>query len=290
MQILHSYSIKDLETLTHVKSHTIRIWEKRYGILNPDRSDTNIRSYSNEDLKKLLNVSFLNQHGVKISKIALMSDIEIQEEVKALDWKENSDQGIIENLLLAMIDLDEVHFMATLNRSVELHGFEHTMTRIVSLYFERIGIMWQTDAIDPAQEHFVSNLVRNRIISQSDNLHIDASLPTIVLLLPENELHEIGLLYYNYHFRKLGHKTIYLGALVPIDNLQRIAQIAKAEVLITSLTNSLSNPDIASILQRLSESFPGKICASGLAIQYYDGPIPANVELFTAIEALDVTN
>jgi DNA-binding transcriptional MerR regulator len=157
------YSIKDLEKVTGIKAHTIRIWEKRYAIVQPSRSDTNIRSYSDEDLKKLLNISLLNRNGMKISKLAKLSNSELQNKVMDLAEKPEDSDTKIEALLMAMIDLNEEDFQLTLNAAIDKFGFEKAFLNVVRPFLNKAGILWITGTINPAQEHFVSNMIRQKI-------------------------------------------------------------------------------------------------------------------------------
>lgn len=288
MSTLASYSIKDLEILSDIKSHTIRIWEKRYGILRPERTDTNIRHYSNDDLKKLLNISFLNRHGFKISKIAGMTEAEINQKVLALNLSHSDDNSLIQNLMVAMIELNEAQFQKILNVAAVRFGFEKAVTGIVFPFFERIGIMWQTGVINPAQEHFVSNIIRQKMIAATDALDYrpQQHLPKIVLFLPESELHEISLLFYNYALRHREYPTVYLGQAVPVDSLERIIEITSPDILLCSLTNSLNAADIKDILKRMSRAFTGSIAVSGSAVKEYKEKIPDNMIRFDRLEEL----
>ena len=289
MSLPARYSIKDLEILSNIKSHTIRIWEKRYDILNPERTDTNIRYYSNEDLKKLLNISFLNKQGIKISKIVEMSDTEINDAVHALNLSDSDNETYIESLIVAMIDMDEVAFQKVFNAASEHLGFETAMTEVIFKFFVQIGVMWQVGAINPAQEHFVSNIVRHKIIASTEDLHYEPnpSLPKVLLFLPENELHDLSLLMYNYVLRKKNYATVYLGQAVPLDSLQRVLEITEPNILISLLTNSLNVMDVNVIVNNIAQKFSGKILISGYAIhQQQDKKLPANVQMFNDLEDL----
>ena len=283
MSTYATYSIKDLEIMTDIKSHTIRMWEKRYGILQPGRSDTNIRYYTNEDLKKLLNVSFLNQQGIKISRIAEMSEEEIRLKVQTLNLVSSSDTALVESMIVAMIELNEARFQDILNTAALKYGFEQAVTQVVFPFFQRIGIMWQTGVINPAQEHFVSNLVRNKIIAATEALDYrpDPALRKVVLLLPETELHEIGLLFYNYVLRAHGFPTCYLGQIVPLDSVGRIVDITHPDLLVCSVTNSLNAIDMNGLLRRIAAVFSGPVLVSGSALSVCSDAIPANVKTFS---------
>ena len=288
MSTFASYSIKDLEILTNIKSHTIRIWEKRYGILSPDRSDTNIRRYSNDDLKKLLNVSFLNQQGVRISKIAEMSDQEIRQKVQAFNLGNSAESYLTDSLMVAMIELNEAYFLRIFHAASIRLGFEGVVTEVLFPFFYRIGVMWQTGAINPAQEHFVSNIVRQKLIAATDALPYvpRQNLPCILLLLPENEMHEIGLLFYNYALRSRQYPTIYLGQVVPLDSLDRVVEVTRPEILLACMTNHMDHSYIQEMIERMSGMFEGKILLTGNTLKEYHLPLPSNVRLFDRLEGL----
>ncbi len=275
-----TYSIKDLEELSGIKAHTIRIWEKRYGIVVPARTDTNIRLYSDDDLKKLLNISILNRHGLKISHLSKMDQEELKEKVMHISH-ETSDTGIqIENLILAMLELDEWKFNKVLNDSIIKIGFEETLVKVMHPFFEKIGLLWQTGSINPAQEHFVSNLLRQKLI-----VAIDGQAPvarenpvSFILFLHENELHELGLLFYSYLLKKNGINVVYLGQAVPFEDLEKITKIRKAEYFLTSFTTGIREEDLKKYLKKLSVSFPDHtILYTGLQVTKINGELQNNL-------------
>ena len=192
-----AYSIRELENLSGIKAHTIRIWEKRYGLIAPERTSTNIRSYCDTELKKLLNISILNRNGLKISKIAQLSPEEIVAKITQFTQDVTSTESQIESLTVAMIDLDEYRFEQLLARSIIQFGFEEAITRVLYPFFVRIGIMWQTGSVNAAQEHFITNLVKQKFYVAIDGLVVNTrqNARTFVFFLPEGELHEIGLLF-----------------------------------------------------------------------------------------------
>jgi len=255
-----NYSIKDLEELSGIKAHTIRIWEKRFKLIEPGRTSTNIRYYNDEDLKKLLNVSMLNRHGWKISRLADMTRAELAEAAVRLT-KESSDvETRIEQMIVSMLDLDELKFEKILNNSILKNGFEETVVKIIYPFFDRIGLLWLIGTICASQEHFISNLMRQKLITA-----IDGQLPvarenarTFMLFLHESELHELGLLFYNYLLRKHGHKVIYLGQAVPLKDLVQVAHIRNVDLLLTSFTTGMSEKDMDRYLEKLSLKFPDK--------------------------------
>lgn len=251
------YSIKDLERLSGVKAHTLRIWEQRYDLLSPQRTSTNIRFYSNEDLKKILNVSLLNNHGYKISNIASLSAENLFLEAGKLlnSYKKESDQ--IENLMLALLDWDEHKFEHSIEESILHFGIEKTVEKIVFPFLKQLGNMWQAGIVNPAQEHFISNLIRQKIIVETDKLgsQSKADAKRCILYLPTNELHEIGLLYSNFLARKKGYRCLYLGQSVPFEDLQNVYELVQPDYIITILTSCFTPEETAVYLKRCETVF-----------------------------------
>jgi DNA-binding transcriptional MerR regulator len=281
------YSIKDLERLTGIKAHTIRIWEKRYSIIEPDRTETNIRTYCDEDVKKLLNIAVLNQHGLRISKLAELSDQELREKVVSLNVGLNTSSVQVEHLIISMIDLDEIKFESVLNRSIIKNGFEETVKSLLFPFFDRVGVLWQTGSINPAQEHFVSNLVRQKLFVATDRIvpETNSKAPSFVFFLHEHELHEIGLLFYHYIAKKWGMKTIYLGQIVPFEDLKLVYNKIRPKYLFSSFTSSMEEGWIKKYLKELSEAFSDiKIFASGYQLSEIK-ELPKNVIAIKDIEA-----
>jgi MerR family transcriptional regulator, light-induced transcriptional regulator len=258
--LMSTYSIKDLEKLTGVKAHTIRIWEKRYGIVQPQRTDSNIRCYSNYDLKRLLNISILNKRGYKISALAGLSADELRDKVMHLVTDHNMYDAQIESLIIAMIDMNESKFEKTLSNAVLEIGFEETLMKIVYPFFTKIGILWQTGTIHPGQEHFVSNLIRQKIIAAIENLEAK-HLPKaklFILFLPEEEYHELGLLFYAYLIKKVGHKMVYLGQSTPVEDVFKAASIHEPDFLLTNFTSPVAQMDVNEYITNLCDKFSGK--------------------------------
>jgi DNA-binding transcriptional MerR regulator len=255
-----NYTIKDLERLSGIKAHTIRIWEKRYGLVEPERTMTNIRTYCDADLRKLLNISVLNRNGYKISRIAKLSHEEITDNINKLTENPTDTESQIENLAIAMIDLDEAKFEKILSRVIMQFGFEDTVIRVLNPFLIRIGIMWQTGSINPAQEHFVTNLIRQKMLVAIDS-QISGESPetkTFLLFLPEGEYHELGLLFANYMIRKRGHKVIYLGQNIPLNDLEEIIKIRHVDYLLTAFITNASNLDLTKYLAKLDNIFKSK--------------------------------
>lgn len=268
------YSIKNLESLTGILSHTIRIWEKRYQILTPERTDTNLRLYSDEDLRKLLNVSFLNESGIKISAIAKMSDEEIREKVLEAQQSSDSQEQVIKSLTRTMLDLNEKGLNDLLDQFIGEHGLQNTIEKIVFPFFIRIGFMWQTGSINPAQEHFVSFVIRQKLIAATSALPPaeDPEKKPVVFFLPENELHELSLLYYHYILRAHGARTLYLGQAVPLDSLTEIIRLSGCDTLVFTSTSFMDKGKEDDILVQLENSGVNCFC-SGMQMKDKDlGP------------------
>ena len=280
------YSIKELEQLSGIKAHTIRIWEKRHKIIEPSRTATNIRYYSDLDLKKIINVSLLNTYGIKISKIADMSLDDVNKKVLEISELQN-DKGVhIDQMVIAMIDMEEELFEKILNNLILRFGFEKTITEIIYPFLEKIGILWQTQNITPAHEHFISNLIRQKIIVAVDGLPIPPKTSKkILLFLPEGEMHELGLLFYHFLIRKAGYRTYYLGQNVPHEDLISVYKVHQPDFMLTSITSNLTIP-IEKYLEQLANEFgQTKILASGYQVQKFDGCKKGNIQTFsTALE------
>ncbi len=255
-----TYSIKDLERLSGIKAHTIRIWEKRYGLIEPTRTNTNIRTYCDAELKKILNISILNRNGLKISKIAKLSSGEISGLVTRLTEDTKDADSQLESLYISMIDLDENLFEKIISRSVIQMGFEQMVIQILMPFLHRVGIMWQTGTISPAQEHFISNLIRQKLIVAIDSIFSadNANPKTFILFLPEQELHELGLLFIYYLLKKRGHKVIYLGAMLPFDSLRVVAKLKPADYLVTSAISSFDEDELNEYFKEISQEFSDK--------------------------------
>lgn len=276
------YSIKELEQLSGIKAHTIRIWEKRHKLIDPQRTTTNIRFYSDEDLKKIINVSLLNNHGVKISKIANMSFEEMNKKILEMSESKSEATIFIDQLVIAMVDMEEDRFEKILSTLILRFGFERSVTEVIYPFLEKIGVLWQTKNINPAQEHFISNLIRQKIIVAIDSLPLgSAKARKMLLYLPENELHELGLLFCHYLAKNAGYKTYYLGQNVPHSDLLEVVQIHKPDLVVTSITSPTTG-GIESYLSNLQKELPSvQFLVSGYqAIKIAQKNIP-NVKLFS---------
>lgn len=280
LTFMASYSIKELENLSGIKAHTIRIWEKRYGVIKPSRTDTNIRLYCDSDLKRLLNIAILNRYGMRISEISKLSDIEMSEKVINASSDSSNAESNIENLVIAMVEMDEYKFDRILSRYIMHEGFENTVIRIIFPFFEKIGLLWQTGSINPAHEHFVSNLFRQKLMVAIDNIVVpeNGSAKKFILFLPEGEYHELTLLFYNYLIKKAGKLVYYLGSSVPFDDVVETCKMISPDFLFTSLTSSLNKDEIIGYINNLSKTFPfQKIFITGMQIKENFTDLPSNV-------------
>lgn len=281
------YSIKDLEHLSGIKAHTIRIWEQRYELFSPQRTETNIRFYDENDLKLILNISTLRDHGYKISKIVEMDSDEVHETVYAIyrDSELLSDQ--IHFLTNSMIDIDEPAFLETLDQNIEKYGFEKTMTEIVYPFMNKIGILWLTNSINPAQEHFISNLVRQKLIVKTNEIPIDASQPLFLLFLPERELHELGILYANYLLREKGIRTVFFGQSVPLDSLEEVYHKLEPTHILTAMTTAPDPSEVQRFVNILAKKFKDcKILITGSRVVGQDIEVSDNMRILNSFNDL----
>lgn len=276
---MSTYSIKDLEQLSGIKAHTLRIWEQRYNLLSPKRTDTNIRFYDDDDLKLILNVALLNDNGFKISKIAGMTFLEMKEEVVRLTEKNLTYDDQIHALTICMIEMDEDRFEKVLSTNILKIGFEQTMLNIIYPFLSKIGVLWQTGAINPAQEHFISNLVRQKLIVAIDGQIYKGGGKKFLLYLPEGELHEISLLFATFLIKSKGHKVVYLGQNTPKEDLKLVYKLHNPEYLMTVITTSPNSQEVQCYIDNLSSLFKdSQIIISGYQIVGQDLRMPKNVK------------
>lgn len=286
---MSSYSIKDLEQLSGIKAHTLRIWEQRYNIIAPQRTDTNIRTYDDQDLKLVLNISLLKDHGYKISEISKLSIGEMAQEVLKISARPLNYPDQIQALTLAMIDLDEERFEKILNANIQQFGFENTMIHIIYPFLSRIGVLWMTGSIGSAQEHFITNLIRQKLITAIDGQTTKAGATgkTFVLFLPEGEFHEISLLFANYIIRARSNKVIYLGQSLPFDELAFIYKTKRPDYIFTAFTSVPANHEVQPFVDRMAECFPdSRLLLTGYQVIGQDINIPDNAVIINQITDL----
>jgi len=291
-RVKNHFSIKNLEHLSGIKAHTIRIWEKRYQLIEPNRTDTNIRIYSLENLQKLLNVTLLYNAGMKISKIAKLNEQEFNDNVKKIALSSSSNQKALNLFKLAMIDFDQNLFTKTLENLLEKHSFETIFNTILVHLMNDLGVLWLTNSISPAHEHFLSSLIKQKIHSLSHSLNskpVKDTSKTFVLFLPDNEIHELGLLYLNYELLAKGYKTIYLGPSVPMKSLESLLEIQESLYFVSYLTVEPSIDKIDDYLCDFEKVFllntSNNLWLLGTQTQYIQKKYP-KISLFRSIPNL----
>lgn len=284
-----TYSIKDLEQLSGIKAHTLRIWEQRYSIIAPKRTATNIRYYDDADLRHVLNISYLNKNGHKISRIAKMDQAEIEKSVMNIAYSNLEYPNQVNALIIAMVSLNEVRFEKIIATNTLQFGFENTMIHIVYPFLERIGFLWQTGSINPAHEHFITNLIRQKLIVAIDG-HLGLDLPNAkkyLLFLPEGELHELGLLFAAYIVKSRNNRLIYLGQSLPLDDLATTVQTYQPDYIMAILTSYPVKEDAVKYAEQLEQLFPDQeILLTGYQAVSQKENMPASVCVFEGINTM----
>ena len=276
---MNAFTIKDLENLSGIKAHTIRIWEQRYNFLKPQRTTTNIRYYTNDELKTVLNIALLNKYGFKISHIDRMQPREIREKILLLGDVRAVQERVINELVQEMVDLEIEQFEKILTNYIISRGIERTVIQIIFPFLEKIGILWQTGHIHPAQEHLVTNVIRQKLIAGIETTvsHIKSN-KTFLLFLPEGEHHELGLLFTYYLLKSRGVNVIYLGANVPVKDAEYVIRLKKPDVVFVHLTATSSHFNFEKFLTNIHTRFLGvDTVISGLLTQQYRKQVPDSV-------------
>lgn len=290
-EVLVKYSIKDLEKFTGIKAHTIRIWEQRYQLLTPKRTETNIRYYDESQLKYLLNVTLLVENGFRISQICKMPDDEFNSNLKevverGLDTKEDNQlNGAINELVLAMLELDEHRFEKILSGSLLQRNFEDTIIKIIYPFLKRIGVMWRVGEVSTAQEHFIYQLIRQKVIVAIDSLIARKTKgEKYLLFLPKSEFSDLLILLFTYILKNRGRQCIYLGADIPFNDLKQVTEITNPDVLLTFVKAPASKIDTQAYIYELSEKFQNKnILISGNPYFMEELEFPNNVLLISDV-------
>jgi len=289
------FSIKDLENLSGIKAHTIRIWEKRYGVLEPMRSSTNIRNYDTHNLQKLLNIVLLHNYGYKISRIAEYSTEKIELLVREIISEKSSKNHAINAFKMAMMNFDQVLFFKTYSNLLSEKSFREIFYEVLIPLMNEIGLLWQSGTITPAQEHFVSSLIKQKLLVNTEKIQVLEPTRTdkvFVLFLPENEIHELGLMYLNYEILLHGYKTIYLGESVPMESLKDIKKYFDNIVYVSYLTVQPTKDVIDDYLQRIATEImeaDSQVWFLGRMTEFIDlKKIPNNIKTFHSIQDLVV--
>jgi MerR family transcriptional regulator, light-induced transcriptional regulator len=276
---MNAFTIRDLENLSGIKAHTIRIWEQRYSFLRPQRTDTNIRYYSNDELKTVLNIALLNKYGYKISHIDRMNPEEICDKIISLNSAEAQQERVINDLIQKMIDMDILAFEQVLNKNIHARGIEKVIIQLIFPFLEKIGILWQTGNVNPAQEHLVTNIIRQKLIVGIETTVSRVAInKTFLLFLPEGEHHELGLLFLYYLLKSRGAQTIYLGANVPMKDVEYVAKLKSPDVIYVHLTSASQRFNLEKFIQTLSQkSGQALSIISGELTSHYKKRLPSNV-------------
>lgn len=287
--IKQNFSIKDLEHLSGVKAHTIRIWEKRYNILSPDRTDTNIRTYDISNLQKILNVTFLNDHGYKISRIAKLSDPDISKMVREVAASTSHQERAINFFKLSMINFDQNLFHQTYRSLLAIRSLREIFHEVFIPLLDEIGLLWQTDTINPVHEHFLVGLIKQKLylnIAQLENGSEYKEDNLYVLFLPENEIHDLGLLYLNYELNFNQRKTIFLGPSMPLKDMQYLLEIHPSPKFISYLTVGPKEIDdfVAEFDAELGKDSKKELHLFGARIQSLDpSKQPSNIKIYKSL-------
>lgn len=281
------YSINDLEKLSGIKAHTLRIWEQRYGLIVPKRTPTNIRYYDDDDLKLVLNVALLNRNGYRISKIAQMSKPEIAEKVAAVSDLSFEGEAQLDALTLAMIEMDEYKFERILSANIHQTGFERTMLEVVYPFLEKLSLLWLTGSINPVQENFISNLIRQKLIAAIDKLPLPAGsqVKKFILFLPEGERQELTLLFMHYLVKNRKHHVLYLGQDISPADLRDAERIAKPDYVFTMITESFGQEPAQRYVDKLCDIFPNaRVLLTGYQVMAQSVRPPANAVILQSLD------
>ncbi len=264
-----AYYIKDLESISGIKAHTIRIWEQRYNLVTPKRTTTNIRFYDDEDVKLLLNIALLNKKGLKISKIANLSKSEIHSEALITCKKRNENDDLINTLLLATYNLSETAFNKVFSSYIMKEGFDNAIIKLAFPFLQRLGDLWASNALHPALEHFASNIIKQKLqIAALGQTKKSANNKKYILFLPPGEMHEFGLLYANYVIRSYGHEVIYFGQNIPITDLFKTIESVYADYILSVFSFSNSEIEPIKFVNEVNLNLPNmKIILAGFKLR-----------------------
>lgn len=252
-QIVAIYSIKDLETLSGIKAHTIRIWEKRYNLLSPQRTETNIRYYVDEDVKLLLNAALLNRNGYKISRIARMESSELHDAVRKLSEDTFDTDVQSDALTIAMLELDEESFDRTIFQRIQEIGFSNTMTQVIFPFLDRLNVLWLTGSIKPVHENYIAGLIKQKIYVALDKLpHPKSSDGTFITYIPEGEDHELSMLFIQYLLKEKGYKVINLGHSTSLDDLQLAYELHSPQYIFTIINEGRFRESVKDYVEKIS--------------------------------------
>jgi DNA-binding transcriptional MerR regulator len=281
------YSIKDLEKLTGIKAHTLRAWEQRYDIIQPKRTKTNIRYYLDEDLKFILNIALLNKNGIKISKIAMMSEVEIAEKVAAIS-EINFEYGTqLDALTISMIEMDEYKFDRIVNTNIQQIGFERTMLEVIYPFLDKLSVLWLTGSINPVQENFMSYLIRQKLIVAIDKepLLVGKNVPKFLIYLPEGEKQELSMLFMHYLLKSRKNHVVYIGQDISLTDLRDACNIYQPDYIFTMITETFAKEPVQRYVDRMAENFSDcKVLLSGYQVVAQQVESSSNVTILQSLQ------
>jgi len=281
------YSIRDLEKLTGIKAHTIRIWEQRYGLVVPARTDTNIRYYTDENLRLLFNIALLNRHGYKISKLAKMTPEEIAGRVADISETNSGQNTQIDALTLAMIDLDEATFDRIFSAYTLENGFERTMVELVYPFLDKLNVLWLTNSVSPAHEKFIGHLIRRKLIAAIDNEPVETSrdAATFLLYLPEDESQELTLLFMHYLLRNRHQRVIYLGHRISLNDLEDACQPLRPDYVFTIIQEPIPRQPIQAYVEAAAGIIsPSQLLLTGAQLFVNPVKLPPNARVLNGLQ------
>lgn len=280
------YSIKDLEKLSSIKAHTLRVWEQRYGIITPKRTTTNIRYFEDDDLKLILNIALLNKNGIKISKIAKMTPEEIAEKVAAIS-EFNFEFGTqLDALTISMIEMDEYKFNRIINTNIQQQGFEKTMMEVIYPFLEKLRLLWLTGSINPVQENFISNLIRQKIIASIDQEPLPAQKNSrlYLLFLPEGERQELSMLFMHYLLKSRKNRVLYIGQDISLADIRDACNIHQPDFIYTIVSESFSKEPVHQYVGKLAQQCLGsKLLLSGYQFFAQQVQLPENAVVLKSL-------
>jgi DNA-binding transcriptional MerR regulator len=280
------YSIRDLEKLTGIKKHTIRIWEQRYGLITPHRTSTNIRYYTDNELRRLFNIALLNRNGFKISKLAQIGHEEIAHLVAGIAERNENADTQIDALTLAMLNLDEHSFEHIFATSVSDHGFEQTMAILIYPLLENLKALWITRSINPVHEKFITHLIRRKVLRAIDEIEPPDRRDNIIffLYLPDGEMQELTLLFINYLLRKRDFQVIYLGSETSISDIRDACGAAPPGYVFSIIESPLPRQSIQNYVDNAAAAVGNnQLLLTGSQVFLHPLKLPENVTLLNGL-------
>jgi DNA-binding transcriptional MerR regulator len=256
---MQTFTIRDIENLTGIKAHTIRIWEQRYNFFTPKRKESQHRYYDNEDLKMMMRIAFLYHNGWKVSKIAKLSQEQITEVVRNTALKAGEYKNYVNKMIEAALDFNEDAFVETMEAVISKTGFEKCIVEVCYPYLLKLGLLWSTNNVIPAQEHFSSYIIQNKIIAETDKLTPRVRKPEIMLICPDGEFHELPLLFINYLLRKNGWSTVYLGTNIKTNEVVQVAALPDIKFLYIHLITNFTGLELDDYFENICRTFPDKM-------------------------------